>query len=123
MRSAELAMIAWLAAGGVALRIDVAAASAILTVRPMFPTDNVWNVTIDKLPVDANSAAYITTIGPGKPVRPDFGTVCAGAPNGIPYTVVTRAQARVPVSFAYAPESDPGPYPIPPRCGDLRPVR
>ena len=94
-------------------KCDVAAASATLTVRPMFPADNVWNVAIDQLPVDANSAAYITTIGPSKPVHPDFGTVYAGAPNGIPYTIVTRAQPRVPVSFAYAPESDPGPYPIP----------
>ena len=37
-----------------------------------------------------------------------------GAPNGIPYVVVGAAQPKVPVSFYYADESDPGPYPIPP---------
>ena len=36
-----------------------------------------------------------------------------GAPNGIPYVVVGTAQPKVPVSFYYADESDPGPYPIP----------
>jgi hypothetical protein len=36
-----------------------------------------------------------------------------GAPNGIPYVVVSGSQAKVPVSFTYAAESDVGPYPIP----------
>ena len=89
-------------------------------VRPMFPKDNVWNVAIDQLPVDANSAAYVTTIGATKTVHPDFGTVYNGAPNGIPYVVVTGAQPRVAVSFTYASESDPGPYPIPAQCADRR---
>jgi hypothetical protein len=93
--------------------IDGAAASAFLSVRPLFPSDNVWNVAVDQLPVDANSAAYVTTIGATKPVHPDFGTVYNGAPNGIPYVVVRGTQPRVPVSFGYAAESDPGPYPIP----------
>src|SRR5450631_2104525 len=112
MKSTTLAMFrcACLLAAALA---NPAAASAILTVRPMFPADNVWNVAIDQLPVDANSAAYITTIGASKPVHPDFGTVYAGAPNGIPFVVVPGAQLRVPVTFMYAPESDPGPYPIP----------
>ena len=91
-----------------------AGASTILTVRPMFPRDNVWNVAIDKLPVDANSAAYVATIGAAKPMHADFGTVYNGAPNGIPFVVVTAAQPQVPVTFDYADESDPGPYPIPP---------
>jgi hypothetical protein len=93
--------------------IGIAAASATLAVRPMFPADNVWNVPIDQLPVDANSAAYITTIGASKPVHPDFGTVYNGAPNGIPYVIVPGTQPRVPVHFTYASESDAGPYPIP----------
>jgi hypothetical protein len=46
-------------------------------------------------------------------LHPDFGTVWDGAPNGIPYIVVHSGQAKVPVSFDYADESDPGPYPIP----------
>jgi hypothetical protein len=88
--------------------------SATLAVRPLFPADNVWNVAIDALPVDANSTAYITTIGAARTVHPDFGTVYNGAPNGIPYIVVGGSQPRVAVSFDYADESDPGPYPIPP---------
>jgi hypothetical protein len=103
-----------IATGLVLACIGAASASAILTVRPMFPRDNVWNVAIDTLPVDANSAAYVTTIGPAKPMHADFGTVYNGAPNGIPFVVVTGAQPRVAVSFDYADESDPGPYPIPP---------
>src|SRR5206468_841937 len=37
-----------------------------------------------------------------------------GGPIGIPYTTVPGDQKKVPVSFTYADESDPGPYPIPP---------
>ncbi|MBA2514318.1 MAG: hypothetical protein H0V26_08320, partial [Solirubrobacterales bacterium] len=37
-----------------------------------------------------------------------------GAPIGIPFVTVGKAQPRVPVSFDYADESDRGPYPIPP---------
>jgi hypothetical protein len=37
-----------------------------------------------------------------------------GAPNGIPYIVISGSQERVPISFGYAAESDKGPYPIPP---------
>jgi hypothetical protein len=64
--------------------------------------------------VARDSAPIIARIGLGDPVHPDFGTRYAGAPNGIPYTVVGGAQPRVPVRFQYASESDPGPYPIPP---------
>jgi hypothetical protein len=39
--------------------------------------------------------------------------VWEGAPNGIPYVVVAGSQAKVPVTFQYDDESDPGPYPIP----------
>ena len=91
-----------------------AVSSTILTVRPMFPGNNVWNVAIDTRPVDVNSAAYITTIGAAKTMHADFGTVYNGAPNGIPFIVVPGSQPRVAVSFDYADESDPGPYPVPP---------
>ena len=101
-------------AGLAAPAVEVASASAILTVRPMFPANNVWNVAIDKLPLDANSSLYVNTIGASKSAHADFGTVYAGAPNGIPYVVVSGTQPRVAVSFDYADESDPGPYPIPP---------
>src|SRR6185369_12625175 len=36
-----------------------------------------------------------------------------GSIYGIPYVLVSGSQPKVPVSFDYASESDPGPYPIP----------
>jgi len=79
----------------------------------VFPVDNIWNVPVDGLPVDANSDAYIAAIGADVGVHPDFGTVWAGAPIGIPWVAVPGSQPEVPVDFTYAGESDPGPYPIP----------
>jgi hypothetical protein len=73
----------------------------------------VWNTDISTAPVDPNSAALIASCGGGRVLHPDFGTVWNGAPNGIPFIVVHGTQDRVPVSFRYASESDPGPYPIP----------
>src|SRR3954468_24249964 len=81
---------------------------------PMFPADSFWHADVSKLPLDAKSATYISSIGASTSVHPDFGTVWNGAPNGIPYTAVPGTQTKVPVSFDYADESDPGPYPIPP---------
>ena len=81
--------------------------------RRPFPGSNAWNMDISTASVDPNSAALISSCGAGRVLHPDFGTVWDGAPNGIPFIVVHGAQARVPVSFAYASESDPGPYPIP----------
>lgn len=81
--------------------------------RP-FPSDNPWNQDISNEPVDPNSANLIASIGLNTGLHPDFGTVYNGAPNGIPYVVVSGTQLRVPVNFtAYGDESDPGPYPVP----------
>jgi hypothetical protein len=80
---------------------------------PVFPADNPWNQRVDRLPVAKDSAALIAQIGLGSPVHPDFGTVYNGAPNGIPYAVVSNATERVPVSFQYASESDGHRYPLP----------
>ena len=44
----------------------------------------------------------------------DFGSgLYEGARIGIPFVTVGRSQRKVPVSFEYGDESDPGPYPIP----------
>ena len=81
----------------------------------VFPANNVWNARVDTLPVDANSAAYVNTIGASAYVHADFGSgTWEGGPIGIPYVAVPGAQALVAVTFDYADESDPGPYPIPP---------
>lgn len=81
----------------------------------IFPDDNIWNTPIDLLPVDPNSDAYITTIGPTLHPHADFGSgLWNGAPIGIPYVVVPNSQSPVPINFtAYGSESDAGPYPIP----------
>jgi len=88
--------------------------TAAISGCPMFPADNVWNTPIDSLPVDPNSAAYINSIGFNTYLHPDFGADWNGGPFGIPYTTVPGNQPRVPVTFGYPGESDPGPYPIPP---------
>ncbi len=80
----------------------------------LFPADNPWNTPVDSLPLDPHSADYIANMNPGRGLHPDFGTVWDGAPIGIPYTVVSGAQPKVPISFYYEDESDPGPFPIPP---------
>jgi len=83
----------------------------------LFPADNVWNAPVDTLPVDASSAAYISTIGADRYVHADFGSgewpPGSGSPIGIPFADVPGTQPRVAVGFTYADESDPGPYPIP----------
>ncbi len=80
----------------------------------LFPADNPWNTDISRYPVHPLSDRYIASIGRTTGLHPDFGTVWEGAPIGIPYVVVSGSQPRVPISFYYADESDPGPYPIPP---------
>jgi len=87
-------------------------AGATLHGRLPFPADNAWNTDISNAPIDPNSATLIASCG-DRGLHPDFGTVWNGAPNGIPYVVVSGSQGKVPVSFAYSSESDVGPYPIP----------
>ena len=84
--------------------------------RRLFPVDNAWNQDVSSVPVDPNSAALIASCGATRRVHADFGTVWNGAPNGIPFVLVSGTQPRVPVTFDYADESDPGPYPIPPNA-------
>ena len=82
----------------------------------VFPFDNIWNAAVDNLPLSASSALYVNTIGAGLPLHPDFGAgLWAGAPIGIPFVMVS-SQPPVSVTFQYADESDPGPYPIPPNA-------
>jgi hypothetical protein len=80
----------------------------------LFPRDNHWNQRVDGLPVHERSDRMIERIGRDEELHPDFGSGrYEGSRIGIPYTVVPKRQRRVPVSFEYADESDPGPYPIP----------
>ena len=78
----------------------------------IFPADNEWNRDVSNDPVDPMSDAYMASMNAGsKNLHPDFGS---DPTYGIPYVVVPATQPKVPISFDYADESDPGPYPIPP---------
>lgn len=82
---------------------------------PVFPTNNVWNARIDRLPVHPRSDAWIASVGPSTGLHPDFGSgLDEGRVIGLPYTTVPGSQPEVSVSFEYEDESDPGPYRIPP---------
>ena len=76
---------------------------------PVFPASNVWNRDISTLPVAADSATLIASIGLDANLHPDF----SATGYGIPINVVGASTPRVAVSFLYDDESDPGPYPIP----------
>lgn len=79
----------------------------------VFPADNAWNRDVSRDPVDPRSDAYIASIGSSRFLHPDFGS---DPTYGIPWTTVPGGQPRVPMSFDYADESDPGPYPFPPNA-------
>ncbi len=81
---------------------------------PLFPADNVWRADVSQLPVHSRSDAWRSSIGSSGTLWPDFGAgLWNGGRIGIPVTGVDAGQSRVPVSFYYDDESDPGPYPIP----------
>ena len=89
-------------------------AGATLGGCPVLPANDIWNTPVDTLPVDPRSPTYITTIGNTTGLHPDFGSgLWDGGPIGIPYNIVPATQAKVSISFDYADESDPGPYPVP----------
>jgi len=93
----------------------ISATGPIVGGCPLFLADNIWNTEIDALPADANSSAYISAIGSSTGLHPDFGSGSwDGGPIGIPYNIVPGTQEKVAITFTYADESDPGPYPIPP---------
>ncbi|HEX6385233.1 MAG TPA: hypothetical protein VF177_11230 [Anaerolineae bacterium] len=86
----------------------------------LFPADNIWNVPVDMMPVEANSEDYVNTIGAEAGLHADFGSGVwppeSNSPIGIPYVEVPGSQPKVPIDFSdgYPEESDPGPYPVPP---------
>ncbi|MDQ4144783.1 MAG: hypothetical protein M3198_13785 [Actinomycetota bacterium] len=81
----------------------------------VFPADNPWNRRVDRLPVHERSDEIVRSIGADEGLHPDFGSGrYAGGPIGIPFTTVRGDQKKVPITFEYADESDPAPYPIPP---------
>lgn len=81
---------------------------------PVLPADNIWNTPVDTLPVLANSATMVNTIGASRGFHADFGAgMWDGGPIGIPFITVPGTQTKYPASFLYDDESDPGPYAVP----------
>jgi hypothetical protein len=103
----------FVAASGPGAKVPDLGIGANLNGKRVFPADNPWNEDISSHPVDPNSSNLIASIGLTRSLHPDFGTVYAGEPWGIPFIVVSGKQKKVAVNFNYADESDPGPYPIP----------
>ena len=84
---------------------------------PAFPADSFWRADVSTLPAHPMSSTWVTSVGTTARLKADFGSgTWDGGPIGIPFTTVSVAQPRVPVSFDYADESDAGPYPIPPNA-------
>jgi hypothetical protein len=76
---------------------------------PMFPANNDWNRDVSADGVDPHSADYLAFMGAGSLwLHPDF-----GGQFGQPFVVVSGSQQRVPMTFLYSSQSDPGPYPYP----------
>jgi hypothetical protein len=69
---------------------------------PIFPDNNVWNSTVDKLPVSSESAAIIKT----------YAAVRVGTVPEFLVNLVDSKTPAGPVLFDAAPESDQGRYPI-----------
>src|SRR3989454_4072004 len=89
--------------------VPAAAAPPPSTTCSVFPSNNIWNTDISKLPIHTRSAQWLASMAASTTrLHPDFG----GTPHGVPYNVVGNAYPTVSVTFQYADESDPGPYPV-----------
>jgi len=109
-----MALALGLGAALMAMVQPVGAAGPAIGGCSIFPVDNIWNARVDGLPVAANSAAWVSTIGTTRHMHPDFGAgMWDGAPIGIPFVTVPGDQPGVPVTFDYDDESDHGLYPVP----------
>lgn len=80
----------------------------------MAPADSIWRARVDSLPVAARSSAYVASIGANSHLHADFGSgTYDGEYIGMPITLIPPGTRPTHVSFDYADESDPGPYPLP----------
>lgn len=84
-----------------------APAQQVIKKCSIFPANNIWNRRIDTLPLDPNSATYVSTIGAATRFHPDVGNDINSF--GIPYNL--KGSGKVMPEFDYADESDRGPYP------------
>jgi hypothetical protein len=82
--------------------------ASCLNAGAMFPPGGgagEWSRDVTQAPVHAQSATWITSIGAGEHLHPDFGTKYGGQLNGIPVTYVSSAALfSTSVMFLYAGE-------------------
>ena len=108
--SGVVGSLAGLVLVGAALTPSVAGAGSVPgSGCRVFPASNIWNTRVDALPVHEMSDTWLRSAhADSTDLHPDF-----GPPRyGLPFDVVGRHHARVHIGFAYADESDPGPYPF-----------
>jgi hypothetical protein len=75
----------------------------------MFPANHIFNTPIDGLPVDPNSAAYISTIGATRKIHLDLGTTTDPTSSefyGIPYNLVAGNSLSWPAVAYTSPNPD-----------------
>jgi len=78
----------------------------------VFSADDPWRRDVTQAPGDPTWTAALYRGAIKKSLHPDFGNSGAEV-YGIPINVVPAEQSKLPVTFDYADESDPGPYPFP----------
>ena len=89
--------------------VQASAAFPPSTTCKVFPADNIWNTDISSMPVHTRSTQWLSSMAATTTnLHPDFGA----PPYGFPYNVIDNTHATVSVTFQYASESDPGPYPV-----------
>ena len=106
---------------------SASAAPPVIGGCQIFPANNYWNTPIDQLPVHPSSNTWQnnmrtksnTNLNPAT-LWPDWGRLLDDGSGfneivgyGIPFVTVPGNQPNVPITFTYADESDPSPYPIP----------
>src|SRR5207302_8810011 len=86
--------------------VPAAAAPPPSTSCSVFPSNNIWNTHISKLPVHVRSAQWLASMAASTAkLHPDFG----GPPYGFPYNVAGKAHPTSWSPFQSAREGDPGP--------------
>ena len=107
-RSISLLFVAGLITAGTAQAQQTIGSCSVL------PANNIWNTPVDTLPVLANSATMVNTIGANTGFHADFGAgMWDGGPIGIPFITIPGTQTKYPATFLYDDESDSGPYAVP----------
>lgn len=74
----------------------------------VFPAGDEWNRDVSGLAREDGWTTRLMNLVGDRNLHPDFG----GAEYGIPISVVPQGEPRLPISFDYDDESDPGPYPF-----------